>query len=78
MLAATQLKQAYQLNVPIAPSFTQAEQLPFKQVFAMITELRELGRNGLAKQRWRILLDNVDFTTQLKLSEYAKISNGLN
>ena len=26
----------------------------------------------LAKQRWRILLDNVDFTTQLKLSEYAK------
>lgn len=72
MLAATQLKQAYQLNVPIAPSFTQAEQLPFKQVFAMIRELRELGRNGLAKQRWRILLDNVDFTTQLKLSEYAK------
>ena len=42
--------------------------------FAMITELRELGRNGLAKQRWRILLDNVDFTTQLKLSEYAKKS----
>ena len=38
----------------------------------MITELRELGRNGLAKQRWPILLDNVDFTTQLKLSEYAK------
>nr|PRK54653.1 Soluble lytic murein transglycosylase precursor [Haemophilus influenzae] len=38
----------------------------------MIRELRELGRNGLAKQRWRILLDNVDFTTQLKLSEYAK------
>ena len=50
----------------------------FKQVFVMIRELRELGRNGLAKQRWRILLDNVDFTTQLKLSEYAKISNGLN
>ncbi|HHF5937280.1 TPA: transglycosylase SLT domain-containing protein [Haemophilus influenzae] len=72
MLAATKLKQAYQLNVPIASSFTQAEQLPFKQIFAMIRELRELGRNGLAKQRWRILLDNVDFTTQLKLSEYAK------
>ena len=72
MLAAIQLKQIYQLNVPVAPSFTQAEQLPFKQAFAMITELRELGRNGLAKQRWRILLDNVDFTTQLKLSEYAK------
>lgn len=72
MLAAIQLKQIYRLNVPVAPSFTQAEQLPFKQVFAMITELRELGRNGLAKQRWRILLDNVDFTTQLKLSEYAK------
>ena len=32
MLAATQLKQAYQLNVPIVPSFTQAGQLPFKQV----------------------------------------------
>ena len=33
MLAATQLKQAYQLNVPIASSFTQAEQLPFKASF---------------------------------------------
>lgn len=72
MLAAIQLKQIYQLNVPVAPSFTQAEQLPFKQAFAMITELRELGRNGLAKQRWRILLDNADFTTQLKLAQYAK------
>ncbi|HHF6600985.1 TPA: transglycosylase SLT domain-containing protein [Haemophilus influenzae] len=72
MLAAIQLKQIYRLNVPVAPSFTQAEQLPFKQAFAMITELRELGRNGLAKQRWRILLDNADFTTQLKLAQYAK------
>lgn len=72
MLAAIQLKQIYQLNVPVAPSFTQAEQLPFKQVFAMITELRELGRNGLAKQRWRIMLDNADFITQLKLAQYAK------
>ena len=38
----------------------------------MITELRELGRNGLAKQRWRILLDNVDFATQLKLLNMPK------
>ncbi|PRM14492.1 Soluble lytic murein transglycosylase precursor [Haemophilus influenzae] len=72
MLAATQLKQAYKVDFPVAPSFTVAEQLPFKQAFAMITELRELGRNGLAKQRWRILLDNADFTTQLKLAEYAE------
>ena len=72
MLAATQLKQAYKVDFPVAPSFTVAEQLPFEQVFAMIRELRELGRNGLAKQRWRILLDNADFTTQLKLAEYAK------
>ncbi|PRL66035.1 transglycosylase SLT domain-containing protein [Haemophilus influenzae] len=72
MLAATQLKQAYKVDFPVAPSFTVAEQLPFKQAFAMITELRELGRNGLAKQRWRILLDNADFTTQLKLAQYAK------
>lgn len=72
MLAAAQLKQAYKVDFPVAPSFNVEEQLPFKQVFAMIRELRELGRNGLAKQRWRILLDNVDFTTQLKLSEYAK------
>lgn len=72
MLAVTQLKQAYKVDFPVAPSFTVAEQLPFKQAFAMITELRELGRNGLAKQRWRILLDNADFTTQLKLAQYAK------
>ena len=72
MLAAVQLKQAYKVDYPIAPSFTVAEQLPFEQVFAMIRELRELGRNGLAKQRWRILLDNADFTTQLKLAEYAE------
>ncbi|WP_118845765.1 transglycosylase SLT domain-containing protein [Haemophilus haemolyticus] len=72
MLAAAQLKQAYKVDYPIAPSFTVAEQLPFEQVFAMIRELRELGRNGLAKQRWRILLDNADFTTQLKLAEYAE------
>ena len=71
MLAATQLKQAYKVDFPVAPSFTLAEQLPFEQIFAMIRELRELGRNGLAKQRWRILLDNTDFTTQLKLAEYA-------
>ena len=72
MLAAAQLKQAYKVDFPVAPSFTLAEQLPFEQVFAMIRELRELGRNGLAKQRWRILLDNTDFTTQLKLAQYAK------
>lgn len=72
MLAAAQLKQAYKVDFPVAPSFTLAEQLPFEQVFAMIRELRELGRNGLAKQRWRILLDNADFTTQLKLAEYAE------
>lgn len=72
MLAATQLKQAYKVDFPVAPSFTVAEQLPFEQVFAMIRELRELGRNGLAKQRWRILLDYADFTTQLKLAEYAE------
>ena len=72
MLAAAQLKQAYKVDFPVAPSFTMAEQLPFEQVFAMIRELRELGRNGLAKQRWRILLDNADFTTQLKLAEYAE------
>ena len=71
MLAAAQLKQAYKVDFPVAPSFTVEEQLPFEQVFAMIRELRELGRNGLAKQRWRILLDNADFTTQLKLAEYA-------
>ena len=72
MLAAAQLKQTYKVDFPVAPSFTVAEQLPFEQVFAMIRELRELGRNGLAKQRWRILLDNADFTTQLKLAEYAE------
>ena len=72
MLAAAQLKQAYKVDFPVAPSFTVAEQLPFEQVFAMIRELRELGRNGLAKQRWRILLDNADCTTQLKLAEYAE------
>ena len=72
MLAAAQLKQAYKVDFPVAPSFTVAEQLPFEQVFAMIRELRELGRNGLAKQRWRILLDNADFITQLKLAEYAE------
>ena len=72
MLAAAQLKQAYKVDFPVAPSFTVAEQLPFEQVFAMIRELRELGRNGLAKQRWRILLDNADLTTQLKLAEYAE------
>ena len=72
MLAAAQLKQAYKVDFPVAPSFTVAEQLPFEQVLAMIRELRELGRNGLAKQRWRILLDNADFTTQLKLAEYAE------
>ena len=72
MLAAAQLKQAYKVDFPVAPSFTVAEQLPFEQVFAMIRELRELGRNGLAKQRWRILLDHADFTTQLKLAEYAE------
>ena len=72
MLAAAQLKQAYKVDFPVAPSFTLAEQLPFEQVFAMIRELRELGRNGLAKQRWRILLDHADFTTQLKFSEYAE------
>ena len=72
MLAAAQLKQAYKVDYPIAPSFTVAEQLPFEQIFDMIRELRELGRNGLAKQRWRILLDNADFTTQLKLAEYAE------
>ena len=72
MLAAAQLKQAYKVDFPVAPSFTVAEQLPFEQIFAMIRELRELGRNGLAKQRWRILLDNADFTTQLKLAEYAE------
>ena len=71
MLSAAQLKQAYKVDFPVAPSFTVEEQLPFEQVFAMIRELRELGRNGLAKQRWRILLDNTDFTTQLKLAEYA-------
>ena len=71
MLAAAQLKQAYKVDFPVAPSFTVAEQLPFEQVFAMIRELRELGRNGLAKQRWRILLNNTDFKTQLKLAEYA-------
>ena len=72
MLAAAQLKQAYKVDFPVALSFTVAEQLPFEQVFAMIRELRELGRNGLAKQRWRILLDNADFTTELKLAEYAE------
>ena len=72
MLAAAQLKQAYKVDFPVAPSFTVEEQLPFEQVFAIIRELRELGRNGLAKQRWRILLDNADFTTQLKLAEYAE------
>lgn len=72
MLAAAQLNQAYKVDFPVAPSFTVAEQLPFEQVLAMIRELRELGRNGLAKQRWRILLDNADFTTQLKLAEYAE------
>ena len=72
MLASAQLKQAYKVDFPVAPSFTVAEQLPFEQVFAMIRELRELGRNGLAKQRWRILLDHADFTTQLKLAEYAE------
>lgn len=72
MLAAAQLKQAYKVDFPVAPSFNVEEQLPFEQVFAMIRELRELGRNGLAKQRWRILLDNADFTTQLKLAKYAE------
>ena len=72
MLAAAQLKQTYKIDFPVAPSFNVAEQLSFEQVFDMIRELRELGRNGLAKQRWRILLDHADFTTQLKLAEYAE------
>ena len=71
MLAAAQLKQSYKVDFPVAPSFTVEEQLPFEQVFAMIRELRELGRNGLAKQRWRILLDNAEYAENQQWFELA-------
>lgn len=72
MLAAAQLKQPYVVDFPTAPNFTATEQAPFEPAFAMLAELRALGRHGLAKQRWRTMLDGADFNTQLKLTQYAQ------
>lgn len=72
MLAAAQLKQPYQVSFPAPLTFSENEQAKFEPTFAMIAELRALDRNGLAKQRWRMLLDDSDFETQLKLTQYAQ------
>ena len=72
MLAAAQLKQPYQVEYPTSPRFNTTEKANFSPTFAIIAELRELGRNGLAKQRWRTVLDNADFETKLKLTQYAQ------
>ena len=72
MLAAAQLKQPYQVEYPTSPRFNAVEKTNFAPTFAMIAELRKLGRNGLAKQRWRTVLDNADFETKLKLTQYAQ------
>ena len=72
MLAAAQLKKIYKFDIPNSPNFSIEEQKSFESAFNIIAELRELGRYGLAKQRWRVLLDSTDFNTQLKLAKYAQ------
>ena len=72
MLAAAQLKKIYKIDIPNSPNLSIEEQKSFESAFNIIAELRELGRYGLAKQRWRVLLDNTDFNTQLKLAKYAQ------
>ena len=72
MLAAAQLKKIYKFDIPHSPNLSIEEQKSFESAFNIISELRELGRYGLAKQRWRVLLDNTDFNTQLKLAKYAQ------
>lgn len=75
MLAAEQLGQAYQVEMPTVAPLTDLQKSQWKQPLDRIAELRELNRIAQAKMAWIELLQAVNFEEKLALSQFALEQN---
>lgn len=75
MLAAKQLGQTYQVEMPTVAQLTDLQKLQWKQPLDRIAELRELNRVAQAKTAWIELLQAVNFEEKLALSQFALAQN---
>lgn len=75
MLAAKQLGQTYQVEMPTVAPLTDLQKLQWKQPLDRIAELRELNRVVQAKTAWIELLQAVNFEEKLALSQFALVQN---
>lgn len=75
MLAAKQLGQTYQVEMPTVAPLTDLQKLQWKQPLDRIAELRELNRVAQAKTAWIELLQAVNFEEKLALSQFALAQN---
>lgn len=75
MLAAKQLGQTYQVEMPTVAPLTDLQKLQWKQPLDRIAELRELNRVAQAKTAWIELLQAVNFEEKLALSQFALVQN---
>ena len=75
MLAAEQLGQAYQVEMPTVAPLTDLQKSQWKQPLERIAELRELNRMAQAKTAWIELLQVVDFEEKLAISQFALEQN---
>ena len=75
MLAAEQLGQAYQVEMPTVTPLTDLQKLQWKQPLERIAELRELNRMAQAKTAWIELLQVVGFEEKLAISQFALEQN---
>ena len=75
MLAAEQLGQAYQVEMPTVAPLTDLQTSQWKQPLNRIAELRELNRMAQAKTSWIELLQAVDFEEKLAISQFALEQN---
>lgn len=75
MLAAKQLGQTYQVEMPTVAPLTDLQKLQWKQPLDRIAELRELNRVVQAKTAWIELLQAVNFEEKLALSQFALAQN---
>ena len=75
MLAAEQLEQAYQVEMPTVAPLTDLQKSQWKQPLERIAELRELNRMAQAKTAWIELLQVVDFEEKLAISQFALEQN---
>ena len=75
MLAAEQLGQAYQVEMPTVAPLTDLQKSQWKQPLERIAELRELNRMAQAKTAWIELLQAIDFEEKLAISQFALEQN---